>query len=316
MAKLETNQRFDIVVYGTGAWGTALALLAAGAGKRVALVARDAGRAAAMAANRRNPRLPEADLPKTLAVASPFQHLRRLLEQLPQDVAPLILACKGLEAGTGLLGPEIVAALHPGRPVAVLTGPNFAHEIAAGLPAAAIIATADPALRADLVAQLAAPQFRLYGGSDPLGAAIAGAAKNVIAIAAGVVIGARLGENARAALVTRGLAEIARFALACGGRRETIAGLAGLGDLLLTCTGPVSRNYRFGLALGQGESAAAILAASDGVVEGVATAPALLARAARFGVEMPITEAVVALLGGASIEPTMHALLARAAKDE
>jgi glycerol-3-phosphate dehydrogenase (NAD(P)+) len=356
------SERFDIAIHGAGAWGTALAILEHRAGKRVALVPRDAGRAAGLAATRCNPHLPGVELPKDLMVtaapvaaaylilAPPFQHLRRLLEQLPRGASPIILACKGLETETGLLGPEIAASLHPGRPLAMLTGPNFAAEIAKGLPAAAIIAMADPvqpdpvqpgaaqpgaaqpgaaqpsaqpdpvqlgaARRGDVVAALAAPYFRLYGSADLLGAALAGATKNVIAIAAGVVIGAGFGENARAALVTRGLAEIARFALACGGKRDTVAGLAGLGDLLLTCTGPASRNYRFGLALGQGDAASCILARGGGLVEGVATAPALQARAARLGIEMPITDAVIALLNGAKVDVTMRRLLSRAAKDE
>ena len=322
------SEPFDIAIYGAGAWGTALAILEHRAGKRVALVPRDAARAAELAASRCNPHLPGAGLPEDLMVtaapvaaaylilAPPFQHLRRLLEQLPRGSSPIILACKGVEAETGLLGPEVASSLHPGRPLAMLTGPNFAAEIAKGLPAAAIIAMADPVRRSGLVMALAAPRFRLYGSADLLGAALAGAAKNVIAIAAGVVIGAGFGENARAALVTRGLAEIARFALACGGKRDTMAGLAGLGDLLLTCTGPASRNYRFGLALGQGETPSIILARSGGVVEGVATAPALRARGARLGIEMPVTDAVIALLGGARVDVTMRRLLARAARDE
>ena len=322
------SERFDIAIHGAGAWGTALAILEQRAGKRVALVPRDAGRAAELAATRHNPHLPGVELPQGLTVAAapvaanylilapPFQHLRRLLERIPQDTSPLILACKGLEAETGLLGPEIASSLHPGRPLAMLTGPNFAAEIAMGLPAAAIIAMADPARRGDLVMALAAPRFRLYGSADLLGAALAGATKNVIAIAAGVVIGAGFGENDRAALVTRGLAEIARFALACGGKRDTMAGLAGLGDLLLTCTGPASRNYRFGLALGQGDAASRILARGGGVTEGVATAPALRARAARLGIETPITDAVIAVLDGARVDVTMRRLLSRAAKDE
>ena len=317
-----------IAIHGAGAWGTALAILQHRAGKRVALVPRDAGRAAELATSRLNPRLPGIRLPSDLTItaapvaaeclilAPPFQHLRKLLETLPRAASPLILACKGLEAETGLLGPEIAANLHPGRPLAMLTGPNFAAEIAAGLPAAAILAMTDPIQRGGLIAALAAPQLRLYGSADLLGAALAGATKNVIAIAAGVVIGAGFGENARAALVTRGLAEIARFSLACGGEKDTIAGLAGLGDLLLTCTGPASRNYRFGLALGQGDSASAIIARGGGVTEGVATAPALQARSARLGIEMPITEAVIALLNGAKVEATTRGLLARAMKDE
>ena len=322
------NERFDIAVIGAGAWGTALAILAARSGRRAALVARDAESAARMTASRRNPRLPGVALPEALAVlgaptaarylilAPPFQHLRGTLARLPRGESPLILASKGVEAGTGLLGPEIAAILHPERKLAMLTGPNFAHEIAARQPAAAIVATTDAGLRGELVAALAAPHFRIYGSADPIGAAIGGAAKNVIAIAAGAVIGAGFGENARAALVTRGLAEIGRFSAAIGGRRETMAGLAGLGDLLLTCTGPASRNFRFGLALGRGEAASAIIAGSDGIIEGIATAPALRARAFGLDVEMPITESVVALIEGASITQTMHRLLSRAAKDE
>jgi glycerol-3-phosphate dehydrogenase (NAD(P)+) len=223
-----------------------------------------------------------------------------------------VLACKGLDAATLRLPPELVTD----RPAAMLTGPNFAHEVAAGMPAAAVLATPDAALRAALIARLATPGLRLYGSADIIGAALGGAAKNVIAIAAGAVIGAGLGENARAALITRGLAEIARLSTALGGRPETIAGLSGLGDLILTCTGGASRNFSLGLALGQGQKLATILSSRNGVTEGVATAPALLARAQQAGVEMPITAAVTQLLDGAGIAETMAALMGRALKDE
>lgn len=312
-----------IAVIGAGAWGTALAILFARAGKNVTLWARDPCRAAEMRTTRRNPRLPGAVLPDNLTIthempdadilllAVPMQHLREILPQLPPG--PALLCCKGLERETLLLPPELVE----NRPAAMLTGPNFAHEIAAGLPAAAVLAMADSAARTTLMAALHTTTLRLYGSPDIIGAALGGAAKNVIAIAAGVVMGAGLGENARAALITRGLAEIARLATALGGRPETMSGLSGLGDLLLTCTGTASRNFSLGLALGQGQSLDAILSARTGVTEGVATAPALLARAQKAGVDMPITEAVTELLAGRkNIPQTMAALMGRALKDE
>jgi glycerol-3-phosphate dehydrogenase (NAD(P)+) len=314
-----------IAVIGAGAWGTALAILFARAGKDVTLWARDAARGAEMRATRRTPRLPGAILPENLTIthdmpegtqilllAVPMQHLRAILPQLPPG-PPVLLCCKGLERDTLLLPPELVT----NRPVAMLTGPNFAHEIAANLPAAAVLAMEDAAARAALMAALHTSTLRLYGSADVIGAALGGAAKNVVAIAAGVVIGAGLGENARAALITRGLAEIARLATALGGKSETISGLSGLGDLLLTCTGLSSRNFSLGLALGQGQSLAQILRQRTAVTEGVATAPALLARAAAAGADMPITAAVTALLDGTkNIPETMAALMGRALKDE
>lgn len=313
-----------IAVIGAGAWGTALAVLQAKAGRSVTLWARDGEKAAAMRASRVNPHLPGCVLPPSLAVtdkmplaeilliAVPMQKLRGLLPFLPEDV-PLVLCCKGVEQESLALPPEIVAP----RPCAILSGPNFAHEIAAGLPAAAILATPAAELRAMLVATLHTPHFRLYGTADMIGAALGGAAKNVIAIAAGVVMGAGLGENARAALITRGLAEMARLAAALGGRGETIAGLSGLGDLLLTCTGMSSRNYSLGFGLGQGQGLRQILAARESVTEGVMTAPALLARAMSLGVDMPITQAVTNLLGGGmNVAETMAMLMSRALRDE
>lgn len=313
-----------IGVIGAGAWGTALAVLFAKAGKQVTLWARSAEGAARMRETHENPRLPGIALPQNLAItheipaadilllAVPMQHLRAILPALPPG-PPVLLCCKGLERGTLLLPPEIVMD----RPAAMLTGPNFAHEIAAGLPAAAVLAMPDAEARATLIAALRTSTLRLYGSADSLGAALGGAAKNVIAIAAGAVIGAGLGENARAALITRGLAEIARLASAIGGRAETISGLSGLGDLLLTCTGPSSRNFSLGYALGQGQALDAILAARDNVTEGVATAPALRARATAARVDMPITEAVTELLSGAkNIPQTMASLMGRALKDE
>ncbi len=245
-----------------------------------------------------------------ILLAVPMQHLRGVLGRLPPGAAPLVVCAKGVETGTHRLPLELVAELHPGTPAVVLTGPNFAHEIAAGLPAASVVAGTDAVLRAKIVETLATPAFRLYGNDDPVGAQVGGAAKNVIAIAAGAVIGAGLGENARAALVTRGLAELSRLAVALGGRAETVSGLSGLGDLMLTCTGPSSRNYSLGLALGRGETLADILAARDTVTEGVATAPALLARAA--GVDLPICAAVAALVEGrTTLHEAIAAVLAR-----
>lgn len=314
----------QIAVIGAGAWGTALAILQAKAGRSVTLWGRDSEKIAAMRASRNNPSLPHIRLPAAIEVTSdipvadilliavPLQTMRHILPILPPDV-PLVLCCKGVEQTSLALPPEIVAP----RACAVLTGPNFAHEIAAGLPAAAILATPDAALRSMLVANLHTPYFRLYGAADMMGAALGGAAKNVIAIAAGVVMGAGLGENARAALITRGLAEIARLSQALGGKAETIAGLSGLGDLLLTCTGVSSRNYSLGYALGQGQNLQQILGNRKSVTEGVMTAPALLARAAVLGVEMPITQAVTNLLGDEmNVAETMAALMSRALRDE
>jgi glycerol-3-phosphate dehydrogenase (NAD(P)+) len=254
-------------------------------------------------------------IPGAVLLAVPLQHLRGVLVRLPQNTPPLVVCAKGVETGTNLLPLEVAAELHSAAPAVVLTGPNFAHEIAAGLPAASVVACTDALLRAEIIALLATPAFRLYGNDDPVGAQVGGAAKNVVAIAAGAVIGAGLGENARAALITRGLAELSRLAVALGGRSDTVSGLSGLGDLLLTCTGASSRNYSLGLALGRGERLAAVLGARDSVTEGVATAPALLARAA--GVDLPICAAVAALVQGrTTLGAAIDALLARPRRDE
>ncbi len=317
-----------VAVVGAGAWGTALAIQAARAGAGpVVLWARDPAKAAAIAAARENPRLPGIRLPAAVRITSdlpsragmlllavPMQHLRAVASVLP-GTAPLVCCAKGVEAGTLRLPLEILAEVRPHAPALVLTGPNFAHEVAAGLPAAAVVAGAEPAVRAAVTALLASSTFRLYGNDDPVGAQLGGAAKNVIAIAAGAVIGAGLGENARAALVTRGLAELARLAVALGGRAETVMGLSGLGDLLLTCTGAASRNYSLGVALGRGESLAAVLAGRSAVTEGVATAPALVARAG--AVDLPICRAVAAWLEGRiTLAQAIADLLARRLRDE
>ena len=312
----------SIAIIGAGAWGTALAIQAHRAGRRVTLWARDPERAREIGATRRNPNLPRAVLPAEIAVTNtiptadmlllvvPVQHMRAVVASLPP--AALVVCAKGVELGTLALPLEIL-----GRPAAVLTGPNFAHEVAAGLPAAALVAADDPALCEAIAAALGTPSFRLYASPDPIGAQIGGAAKNVIAIAAGIVIGADLGENARAALVSRGLAEMSRLAVALGGRAETVAGLSGLGDLMLTCAGPASRNYSLGLALGKGVPLAEILAGRHAVTEGVATAPALVARAHQAGVTMPICEAVAGIVGGNfSVVAAIDALLSRPRRTE
>lgn len=324
----------SVAVLGAGAWGTALALQAVRAGASVRLWARDAERARAMQAERLNARyLPGIALPPGLSVTAdlaaalegaalallvvPAQHLRALLGALPARLPPLLVCAKGVEQGSLKLPLEVLAEVRPEALAGVLSGPNFAHEVAAGLPAAAVVASAEPAPREAADALLATPGFRLYASADPVGVQVGGAAKNVIAIAAGVVSGAGLGENARAALVTRGLAELTRLAVALGGRAETAAGLSGLGDLLLTACGPGSRNTSLGMALGQGRSVAEVLAGRAGVTEGVATAPALLARAARAGVELPVCEAVAALLAGeATVPQAIARLLARPRREE
>ncbi len=317
----------SVAVIGAGAWGTALAIQAARAGATVTLWARDPARAAAIAATRENPRLPGARLPEGVGItadlpsaadafliAVPVQHMRAVAARLPAG-APMVCCAKGVEAGTLRLPLEILAELHPDAPAAVLTGPNFAGEIATGLPAASVVAAADPALRTRIAGLLATQAFRVYGNDDPIGAQVGGAAKNVIAIAAGAVIGAGLGENARAGLISRGLAELGRLATALGGRAETVMGLSGLGDLLLTCTSPTSRNYSLGVALGRGKALADILATRTTVAEGVATAPALVARAGE--VDMPICSAVADWLQGhTTLERAIAELLARPRRDE
>lgn len=315
----------SIAVVGAGAWGTALAIQAARAGQRVALWARDPR---PIQAARMAPRLPGVALPDGVEVtgalpgachaavllAVPVQHLRALLHHW-QPQAPVVICAKGVERGTGLLPSEILLECAPDVPAAVLTGPNFAHEVAAGLPAAAVVAAGDAALRARLVKALATPTFRLYGNDDVLGAQLGGAAKNVIAIAAGAVMGAGLGENARAALITRAVSELGRLVAALGGRAETAAGLSGLGDLLLTCTGASSRNFSLGFALGRGEALADVLAARTTATEGVATAPALMARAA--GLDLPICAAVAELVEGrTTLREAMALMLARPLRDE
>lgn len=316
-----------IGVIGAGAWGTALAIVAAQRGP-VTLWAREPDVVEAVNRERANPRfLPGVALPPqvtatgdmaalaacaALLAVAPAQHLRATLSTLPAGTTPLVLCSKGLEAGTAALMSEVAAEATPGRPLAVLSGPSLAREVAIGLPAALTLACSDAALGTALVARLSTPRVRLYRGDDLVGAEIGGAVKNVLAIACGAAAGTGLGENSRAALIARGFAEMVRYGLARGGRAETMAGLSGLGDLVLTCTAQSSRNFALGRALGEGLSATEALAGRDTVVEGAATAPVLATDAARRGVDMPISAAVAAVLAGRmAASDAVETLLAR-----
>ena len=321
-----------LAVIGGGAWGTALAQVAARGGAPVTFWARESDVVTSVNEARENtlflpgvPLSPSiratgdlADLAdaEALLVVVPAQFLRPVLSQTPVAGRPLVLCAKGIEAGTQKLVAEVARELHPDAPVAVLSGPTFAHEVAKGLPTAVTLACEDDALRDRLAERLASPAFRTYASSDVAGAEIGGAVKNVLAIACGVVEGAGLGLNARAALIARGFAEMTRFGVARGGRPETLAGLSGLGDLVLTCSSTNSRNFSLGVGLGQGRSAAELLADRRTVAEGAATAPVLRQAAKAAGVDMPVTEAVCALLEGTPVSKVVDALLSRPLREE
>jgi glycerol-3-phosphate dehydrogenase (NAD(P)+) len=255
-----------------------------------------------------------------LLVVVPAQHIGAVLAQLPVGDTPLVLCAKGIEAGTRRLVGEVARATQPAAPIAVLSGPTFAHEVAAGLPTAVTLACADPALGERLAARLAGPAFRTYASTDVAGAEIGGAVKNVLAIACGVVEGAGLGQNARAATIARGFAEMTRFGLARGARAETLAGLSGLGDLVLTCSSTSSRNFSLGVVSTRSprpdSPATALLADRRTVAEGASTAPVLREAAEEAGVEMPVVEAVCDLLGGADLRSVIDRLLARPLRSE
>jgi glycerol-3-phosphate dehydrogenase (NAD(P)+) len=325
----------DIIgVIGGGAWGTALANAAAVAGRAVVLWLRDAEQAESMQAKRTNARhLPGVRLHDRVAVTAASDDLRAaqaaLLVTPAQTIgtvatvlgpalapdAPAIVCAKGIERGTGRFLTEAVAAVRPGAPVAVLSGPSFADDVARGLPTAVTLAARDGGLAARLAAALSGPTFRVYHGTDVRGVEIGGAAKNVLAIACGIVQGRALGESAKAALTARGFAELMRFARAYGGAPETLMGLSGLGDLMLTCGSAQSRNFAFGERLGGG---ATVEAASGGrLAEGAFTAGVLvdLARAKR--VDMPIAEAVAAVVAGRlSVDAAIEMLMARPLRAE
>ncbi|HEV2674884.1 MAG TPA: NAD(P)H-dependent glycerol-3-phosphate dehydrogenase [Aliidongia sp.] len=326
----------DIGVVGGGAWGTALAATAQRAGARVTLWAREADIVASIAERHENVSfLPGVTLHPSIAATGdlarvaradalllvvPAQYVRGTAQALAAvlpDSTPIVIAAKGIEMGSGATMGEVLAETLPRNPVAVLSGPTFAIEVARGLPTAVTLAAADQALGSDLVAALGTQTFRPYLSDDPIGCEIGGAVKNVLAIACGIVSGRGLGDNARAALITRGLAEMVRLATAKGGRPATLMGLSGLGDLVLTCTAMQSRNCSLGAALGAGRSLADVLGERRSVAEGVASAAAVAALASRLGLDMPIVAAVDAILHrGAAIDAAISALLARPFKAE
>jgi glycerol-3-phosphate dehydrogenase (NAD(P)+) len=302
-------------VLGGGAWGTALAQALASDGTAVRLWAREPDVVEAVNTRRRNPLfLPSAELAQSIGATNqigdmaglpvllavvPAQHLGRVLAGLDQPPQDLVLCAKGIEAGTGRLMADVAQAALPGAEIAVLSGPTFAHEVAAGLPTAVTLACAGgEAQWQRLAPALSRPTLRPYYSDDVIGAEIGGAVKNVLAIACGVVDGLGLGQNARAALIARGYAEMTRFGLSRGARAETLAGLCGLGDLVLTCSSTSSRNFALGKALGEGQSAEQALAGKASVAEGAATAPVLADLAARAGLDLPIVNAVCRLLAG------------------
>jgi glycerol-3-phosphate dehydrogenase (NAD(P)+) len=314
-----------IIVLGAGAWGTALAISASrsSAAHQVTLWARDAAQRQAMAAQRQNPRyLPDHPFPPSLqlstgaldlrlivpdqcdlvVVATPMATLRGMLTQLQLAQVPVAWLCKGFESaqagGVGLLGHEVQSQVAPALQAGVLSGPSFAQEVARGQPTALVAASAHGAVRDALVEAFHGPSMRIYASDDVAGVEVGGAVKNVLAIATGLCDGLILGLNARAALVTRGLAEMTRLGLALGAKTETFMGLSGLGDLVLTATGDLSRNRQVGLALAQGKTLEQAVQALGHVAEGVYSARTVLQRAQQLGVAMPITRCVVELLDG------------------
>ncbi|MBC8140544.1 MAG: NAD(P)-dependent glycerol-3-phosphate dehydrogenase [Armatimonadetes bacterium] len=321
---------------GAGSWGTALALLLAGNDYPVRLWDRDAGRIADLLASRENRRyLPGIALPDAVApvasltdavkdavcvvVAVPSNAVRALLEALPRpfpDTTDLVLAAKGMENDSGLLPAEIAEELKMSHSVA-LSGPNLAGEVAKGIPTAAVAACPDEARAKRVATYFNSPTFRVYSSTDRTGVEIGGDIKNVLAIAGGVSDGLGFGDNTKAALLTRGLAEMARFGAASGAKPGTFYGLAGVGDLMATAASRLSRNYRVGEALAKNEPLADILARLGQVAEGVTTARAVTARAARIGVELPVCDAVARLLfEGTSPEAEVSALMRRAPREE
>jgi len=320
----------SVAVIGGGAYGTALACAALRAGRRVTLYARSADTAAQMKATRKNPRLPGINLDASINVtadlaeagrtdiimlAIPSQSLRHAATALVPHLSPStpVVACaKGIERGTHKFMTEVIAETMPDVAPAILSGPNFADDVARGLPTAVTPAAKDEKLASDLVQALGSSTFRPYHTTDVRGVEIGGAAKNVLAIAAGIVVGRQLGASALAALTTRGFSELARLGRACGARGETLAGLSGLGDLILSCSSLQSRNFTFGIALGRGETPNRAKLA-----EGEFTAPVLVELAASQNVDMPVSNAVAAILSGkVTIDAAIEGLLTRPFKAE
>lgn len=324
-----------IAVLGAGAWGTALAYTAHEAGRSVSVWARETEVADALGAGRGNPiYLPDTPLPvfnasddisilagaDVILAVVPAQFARATFEAARPHIAdgvPVLLCAKGIEQDTLTLMTDVLAETVPGAVPAVLSGPSFAADVARGLPTAVTLACKDETLGQALMTAIGRPAFRPYWSDDLIGAEVGGAVKNVLAIACGMVEGLALGKSAHAALIARGFAEMTRLGTAMGARRETLVGLSGLGDLVLTCSSPQSRNMSFGKALGEGRSASDILSERKAVTEGAATAPALVALAGERGVDMPICSAVNAILSGAAtVDDAMQALLARPFKSE
>jgi glycerol-3-phosphate dehydrogenase (NAD(P)+) len=319
----------SVAVIGAGAWGTALAGVAARAGRDVVLYARSAEHAAEIAATRANPKLSGVTLDASVRVtgdiavaaaadmiliATPAQHLRAAVTVLAPHLAratPVIACAKGIERGTHKFMTEVIAEAAPDALPTILSGPSFAEDVARGLPTAVTLAAQDERLASALVQALGSATFRPYHTTDIRGVEIGGAAKNVLAIAAGIVAGRKFGASAQAALTTRGFSELVRLGRACGARSETMSGLSGLGDLILTCASPQSRNLALGIALGRGERRPA------GLVEGEFTAPVLIELAASQHVDMPVSQAVAAILSGAvTIDEAIESLLTRPFKAE
>jgi glycerol-3-phosphate dehydrogenase (NAD(P)+) len=326
----------NLTVLGAGAWGTAMAASTAGRHGTLLWV-RDAAQCAQMQVSRENARyLPGVPLPAALqlsadfdaalahargglaVVATPMAGLREILQRLPADAPGVLWLCKGFEEGTGSLGHEIARAVRPhAAQVGVLSGPSFALEVARGQPAALVVASQDDGLCDQAVEAFHSDAMRIYASNDPVGVEVGGAVKNVMAIATGIADGLQLGLNARAALITRGLAEMTRLGVALGASAETFMGLSGLGDLVLTATGDLSRNRKVGLLLAQGLPLSRILQELGHVAEGVACASTVLKRAQALGVDMPITEAVVRVLDGGLQPPqAIQQLMSRDARRE
>lgn len=323
-------------VIGGGAWGTALGSLMAAKGVDTLIWAREPETAASINNRRVNePFLPGVRLPEALRATAdlggvagreayvfvaPAQHARPVfaaVKAVAPAAPPLLLCSKGIERGSGLLLTEVLAEVWPMAAAAVLSGPSFARDVAEGLPTAVTLAAADAGLGRRWLATISAPHFRPYLSDDLIGAELGGAIKNVLAIAAGAVMGRGLGDSARAALIARGFAEFSRLATARGARPETLSGLSGLGDLILTATSPQSRNYSLGIDLGRGLSLDDVLGGRNSVTEGVATAPAVVAMAKAAGVEMPVCAAVADLVSGVrGLDEIIAALLARPLKTE
>ncbi|MEO5698366.1 MAG: NAD(P)H-dependent glycerol-3-phosphate dehydrogenase [Burkholderiaceae bacterium] len=325
----------NLTVLGAGAWGTALAASTA-ARHPTCLWARDADQAAAMQAARVNAAyLPDVALPTALQVnsdfdaaidharhglviiATPMAALVEMLGRVGTRASGMLWLSKGFDPATAMLGHELARSVSPGARVGVISGPSFAIEVARLQPTALVAASLDPTLCDESVAVLHSDSLRVYTCDDPVGVEVGGAVKNVLAIATGIADGMQLGLNARAALITRGLAEMTRLGVALGARAETFMGLSGLGDLVLTATGDLSRNRTVGRRLAEGLPLARILAELGHVAEGVGTAPMVLRRAAQCGVEMPITQAVAAVLAGRiTPEQALEQLMGRGARAE